>query len=365
MMSSNQLLAKVGVFVLVALNLGAYYFFWPGRNQPAPTDLEHRAPRTLFAGELPRGRADAQPSGAEETSVAAVPAPARGVNTTAGKLAKTAKNDELALAGGLAKSDTRDPAAPPVPTPADSIPLPKIPEVGSLPKPPEAIPPVPEPPAPPRGQDQTLEMLKKASQVAKSALEGNKAPIVVEGANPESIPPVLPVNEPKKAVAPPKSANSPWSLQMEIVGGRTVLTAHLHKTQEFRITCQRVEMKTPDGSVLAVGQVTFAGPGISGACDKLTLPLSDDRMLLEGKAEVQIEQRSTTDARGEFYRGMPTPTAELKGEQLTLRLTAPPASPPASAVPLQPTSSGPSIIPGGVPGATSPLLPTAPLRPAP
>jgi hypothetical protein len=199
-------------------------------------------------------------------------------------------------------------------------------------------------------------MLKKAQEALKKATDSPAGgPVVVEGQ--------------QGPAAPLKTENSPWSLQMEIVGGQTVLTAQLHKTREFRITCDRVEMKTPNGSVLAIGKVSFAGPGIKGVCNKLTLPLSEDRLLLEGDAEVQIEQRGGAEAKGEFFRNSAT-AAELKADHLTLRLPAPASS--TSAAPMTPSvetigpsSSGPSILPGGIPGTSSPLLPTPPTRPAP
>jgi hypothetical protein len=112
--------------------------------------------------------------------------------------------------------------------------------------------------------------------------------------------------------------NSPWTLQMEINGGQTTLTARLHKRTEFKILCERVEMKTPDGAVQALGKVSFTTAGLRGACQRLTIPLNEDRLLLEGKAEVQMQQ-GTPPAET---------TVELKGDQLHLRLQAPAAENP-------------------------------------
>jgi hypothetical protein len=115
-----------------------------------------------------------------------------------------------------------------------------------------------------------------------------------------------------------KLDNSPWSFQMEITQGRTLLRARLHKSAEFKVLCDRVEMKAPDGSMQAVGKVTLSGPGVTATCQRLTLPLTGAQMLLEGQAEVKIYEAPQATER-ETTPVDSRPAWALRGEYLSLR----------------------------------------------
>ncbi len=322
---TKQLFAKVGVFALIVVNLGAYYVFWPDAT-----------PRGPDSG----GPSAARPGGAD-------------------KLESPGKPIQLASTAGAAQTGDKSPfpAFPSDPVPA---PTPKVP-TGSLPPPAPltekglpAIPPLPgagEPPPPPKpfepvrpvksdgkSEDPTIELLKKLKDRTAKPSE----PVPAKPA-----PPVEPKKDGIQQVAavvadpvPAKTSGvSPWSLQMELAGAQKVLTAKLHKRTEFRILCDQVEMKTTDGAVAAVGKVSFTAPGLKGTCQRLTIGLGGDSITLEGKAELQVQQGATP----EFGGG----AAELRGEQFTLRLQPPtggilptnawPAANPVTPIPSTPT----------------------------
>lgn len=249
--------------------------------------------------------------------------------------------------------------------PAQHDPLPTLPGLPELPA--KGTPPVtktearniesqgpPQPLTPLESLDkQTIELL---NQIKSQAPIPNAAPAPP---NPAAISPVTPVagqGLPPIEILPPTQAplqpqaplevapgtaplqrieNSPWMLQMEIVSGQTLLIAKLRKQVEFKIMCDRVEMKAPGGAVQAVGKVSVSGSGLKGTCDRLTLPLAEDRMLLEGKAEVSIEDQAGSPA-------SPSPSQrwELRGEQLNVRLSQLPA--------LQGTLPAPKLMPASL-----------------
>jgi hypothetical protein len=71
-------------------------------------------------------------------------------------------------------------------------------------------------------------------------------------------------------------------------------------------------METQNGALVAIGKVVFNGPGLRATCDQLTVSLGSDSLILEGKAELHVQQGNPTD--------IAVPTAELKGERFALRL---------------------------------------------
>jgi hypothetical protein len=307
---TKQLLAKCGVFVLIVVNLGAYYVFWPesgtsgsgvdrqesaGKTQPTsvnanPAQLSETATSTATPGEpTPIKLPDSQPV----MLPGDVPAPA-----------------PLAIGG-------KQPAAgdlPAIPDPLSAGPLP-------LPSPPQVV---------AQLDDPTLEKLKKLKasftkeggskpapmdpvvptlpDLPKAPMAAPQAPLPLPGLPTPSAPQVEKVAA--KAVPTDKS---PWTLQWEINDGRTTLTARLNKRVDFRIVCDRVKMETLDGALVAIGKVVFMGPGLKGTCNQLTIVLSGDTVVLEGKAELQVQQ-------GGNPTDLAIPTAELKGEQFSLRL---------------------------------------------
>jgi hypothetical protein len=98
----------------------------------------------------------------------------------------------------------------------------------------------------------------------------------------------------------------PWTLHLEIVKGRTILTAETGKAASFRIDCERLELKAPQGNIQAVGNVKISGTGLEGNSDRLTVNLQEDQVILEGRAALVSRRQGEN--------------IEVKGERLCLRL---------------------------------------------
>jgi hypothetical protein len=378
---SKQLLAKIGVFALIVVNLGAYYVFWPdGNTNPASEGARAGGKFAALAksespGKAPTGPATAaaaQPVGDGKTSEAPEPPPdpfTQSPSEPEQEQKANKLNGEAPIP--VVMTAEKDLVPPPLTLPGkDSAKPPAAVEPLPVAGPPPIVPPTlpkavgsPEPlVAQVKQDDPTIELLRKAKEAAGKG---------------SAIPPPEPVGGPPKvgsqapsplskggdelAGKPIRLENSPWTLQMEIAGGQTTLTARLHKKTEFRIVCERVEMKSPDGAVVAVGKVTMTGPGLKGTCNRLTVGLSGDSLMLEGKAEVQIQQGGPMD--------FASPAAEVKGEQISLRLQQP-AQTQTQPQPLQPAAGQPAGgqpvggQPSGPPWNAVPAFPSPGLNPS-
>ena len=187
------------------------------------------------------------------------------------------------------------PTTPPVP-PVQDLPKPQpspTPPGSGIPTPPPGTSPTPPGPA---GLNLPPQLPKQDEAVIPPKVINRSA---------ESI---MPLNEPIKL------KGSAWSLYVEMVDGQTVVTATVNKKHEFKIVCQHVDLQTGAGVMKAKGKVQISGDALNGSCDQLTLPLHDDRLVLEGAAEVRI-QKVTTNASDT------KPAAfELKGDKLDLRI---------------------------------------------
>ena len=128
------------------------------------------------------------------------------------------------------------------------------------------------------------------------------ATIIPVGAK-EVEPPLPSAAQPPVAPATPIC---PWSLQMEIVDGRTQLTAQNGKDIKFTVSCEKLEVQTPSGSIHASGTVKLATPSIEGACDQLTISWQNDVVVLD---KVQLKCK------------LEGQEAELHAEQMRLRLS--------------------------------------------
>jgi hypothetical protein len=109
----------------------------------------------------------------------------------------------------------------------------------------------------------------------------------------------------------------PWTLRLEVVKGRTILTAETGKDASFRVDCERLELKAPHGSIQAAGDVKISSTGLAGSSDRLTVNLQEDQVILEGRAAL-ISRRH-----GE--------NMEVKGERLSLRLVKTDVAAPGTA----------------------------------
>jgi hypothetical protein len=308
---TKQYLSKVGVFALIVINLGAYYVFWPdtASRGPGPENAEKAGKSAALAANA----SAAQPGDPWKPSMpSADPI-----------LPDPAKKDPL-LTPPAPEVNTSKPPIPPARLAANqdskgSNALPPIPDPG-----PPAIQPVgliersgPEPPPPSAPPvDPTKEQLKRLVETFKKGPP--PAGQVSDPAAPSKRAPGFPAELPKDATVPseppaPRQADSsPWSLQWELADGHTLLIARLNKRLEFRIECERVKMESPDGAVLAIGKVSFIGPGVKGTCQQLTIGLAGDILVLDGKAQIQVQQGNPSD--------LAIPTVELAGERVSVRL---------------------------------------------
>jgi hypothetical protein len=280
-MAGKQLFARVVVTALVLGNLGAYYFLWPGRS-PQPTSSEASVGRTSLKREDTVAVAEEQERVPAPKPPLEAPLPVAPVEFTSVK-----KSEE----------QPRNPGETTIAV--------QLPDPGSLgPVPPEApqkVVPL-QPGLATDDQQRKLESLKQALSEKPASHELAPVPPKQPGPAPQAL----------------NLANSPWSItQLEITQGRTLLRIRLHKSAEFKVLCDRVEMKAPDGAVQAVGKVTLSGPGVTATCQRLTLPLSGEQMLLDGQAEARIHEGPQPGDKEAAVENRPA--WELKGEQLTLR----------------------------------------------
>lgn len=112
-----------------------------------------------------------------------------------------------------------------------------------------------------------------------------------------------------------KIKDCPWSLQVEMADGQTIVTATVNKRHEFKIVCKSLDLQTGKGILKATGKVTITGDTFNGTCEHLAIPLMEDRLVLEGGAAVTIQKNSTNVSASK-------PSAfELKGETLNLRIS--------------------------------------------
>jgi hypothetical protein len=135
-------------------------------------------------------------------------------------------------------------------------------------------------------------------------------------------------------------------LRVEIVEGRTHLTAQTGKEVQFRVTCDKLELKHPGGIIDASGSVKVTSEGLAGNCQRLTIAWQEDHVVLEGDAELKCNRDGQE--------------VELKAARLSLRLSGQrviaQASATSEALPSGTTATmPPRIIEGDVESAEPPL----------
>jgi hypothetical protein len=111
-----------------------------------------------------------------------------------------------------------------------------------------------------------------------------------------------------------KLKNCPWRLQVELVDGRTVVTAMVNKKHEFKIACEKLDLQTGNGTLKAFGKVRISSDMMNGACEQLEIPLMEDRLVLEGGAEVRISN-------GADISSWEAAAFELNSHSLNLRIS--------------------------------------------
>lgn len=147
-------------------------------------------------------------------------------------------------------------------------------------------------------------------------------PTTTQTTKPDAPPP------PSKPIAPP-SAYSPapmiadqvaklkdcrWSLQVDVVDGRTLVVATVNKRHEFKIACQDLDLQTGKGTLVATGKVEINGEALAASCGRLEILLTDDRLVLESGVTVSIQKNATNVSDGRS-------AIELTGGNLKLRVS--------------------------------------------
>lgn len=271
-MAHKQLFAQIGVFVLLGLNVGAYYVFWP--HHDAGSKSEAKSPREE-KGEvhLLPAPPDKQPNPAKPNELPASP-----------------RNDAvpLIIPGSASKSDQETAADDAVSKLLNHI---KNESAAQN-----------QPPAGPFDENNYVFPEKQDNPAKKSDLPAIR--FLPEDNKPKPLPPLkadplLPdTRNPNVGVTSaltPKLPPGPWLLRTETVGDQTLLIAKLRQSRstrtpaEFRILCDRLEAKGPSGDVQAVGHVTFAGAGLKGACQRLTLRRNESRLIFEDQVYLAQE----------------------------------------------------------------------------
>lgn len=211
------------------------------------------------------------------------------------------------------------PAAPPIPAKVASV----ISAPPAVPVPSVDIPPEPTPrktegkdePPTESGKDPGIAAQAKNPPPAPPA-----APLAVPAADtgkpmtsvttPAPLPPLAsPMPTPQAEVKKPEPTRPcPWKLRLEIIKGRTHLTARTDKGAEFLIRCDELNMKRPLGNIEAIGKVEIITRGHEGKCDKLAISWQEDRVELQGHASWKSRHQGET--------------LELNASQLSLRLSA-------------------------------------------
>jgi hypothetical protein len=140
-------------------------------------------------------------------------------------------------------------------------------------------------------------------------------PTSIEPTAPKFADPVQRPATPAIVQQPAKPASSPWALHVEVVEGKTIVTATVNKKHEFKIICDSLDLQTGKGTLKAVGKVRIKGEALQGHCNELAIPLNEDRLVLDGNAEVRIQRVTTTVSETN------PASFELKGDSLNLRIS--------------------------------------------
>jgi hypothetical protein len=125
---------------------------------------------------------------------------------------------------------------------------------------------------------------------------------------PATPPPASPPgdNAPGSPAPAPAATVCPWNLTVEIVNGRTLLTAQNGKQVKFTISCEKLDIQTPKGRIEAAGKVQLSSDNLDGTCDRVTISWQEDAVVLE---------RAQLKCRLEGQQ------ADLNADQLRLRLS--------------------------------------------
>ena len=279
----KQFVAKIGVFALIGLNVGAYYVFWPSHDNGAKS--EARSPREekgtvqlLPTAPIPAKPKEIAPASLNDAAPLSIP------GSVKKPMEQTSPDDAVARLLDHIKKETDAEKK----TPAE-----KLLEIVL-------------PPTMPNPFDE------KKIVGSEKAKDQNKEPLLPEApkfpndSKPKFLPrldgdPLKPDNVGVTSPLTSKVPPSPWSLTSEIAGTQKLLIAKLQGNLapvEFRILCDRVETKSGNTEVVAEGNVTIQGAGLRGACQRLSLPLHETRLVFDGHVAI-VHSKAAGMLRGE------------------------------------------------------------------
>jgi hypothetical protein len=252
-MGNQQLYAKIGVFVLLGVNVGAYYVLWP--RQPNSTIDEANGPRAAL-GEV------------EFLPPLNVKPPEAG--------------EPKEPAAGFAKDTEHTKKVDPKEDGADDLVRKLLAHMNR-----EA------PAGNPRPAFPVAEEKNAAVKGEAGGTKGEPSPVAPRPLPQMQAEPLDPARIGVTSPLTPKPPPSPWVLYTEAVGKQTLLVAKLQGPKsvvEFRILCDRIETRGND--VVALGNVAFSGSGLRGDCQRLTLPLLETRLLFEEQVHIRQDAGS-------------------------------------------------------------------------
>lgn len=307
----------------------------PGESLPALKDSVHQAkdaniplpaPDELPSAETPPALKSVSDKAEEIDIIPVTPAPPKMETAKASPDVPASPAEVPATAPPVppapnapAKTDTKE-------TPSSESPVPSQPRTSNNPAPPSvaSVPSLPEdevkhPPLPPNPATNisdppvTKTLLAPPPPVEKR--DAGETAVPPESPALPPTPPTVSNSEPDpepikkiavKPAAPPPGPCS-WKLRMEIVNGRTHLTARTEKGVEFLIRCDRLQLQRPFGNIEASGNVDITGKDFEGQCEHLTINWTQDQLQLHGGAHVH------SCAGGQVM--------DTHGDQLRLRLS--------------------------------------------
>lgn len=315
----KHVFAKFGVFVLLGMNVGAFFVFWPHQSGNARSDEkalkkeekgEAKLVPTPPAPAAPKAKPSAEPK-PKPKELAAKPVadatPLKPPESPKPPEKKLAAEDVVGkLLSRIKEQNEESKEKPTITLIPSPMPMPKAHEEKKL-----EIPELPlAPPPMPKAQEKKLELpglpaelapppMPKTQEEKKLELpELPAAPMVPGDGKPRPLPPlkgepVVPAEGDSRSgiTTPltPKAQTELWALTTERAGPQTLMIAKLQvngRTVEFRIHCDRVESKPGGQEVLALGNVVLTGAGMRVECRRLTLPLKERRLAFEEEVAV-------------------------------------------------------------------------------
>ncbi len=261
----------------------------PVPTSPAPETVKDRE---VKPPDLPASSALADPKPTPAAPSTSMPPPADSAAPPPPPKFPEPASPPTAANPPVLQSTPPPPAMPPKPPQPDFGSLVPPPATGQAPPPPRAQPPVPVPSSPgsalPPAPSPAVAPAKfePTPEGPKPDLPASRlVPVPDENTKPNNIFRALPGAA--EATPAPVPTNSPWTVQIKVVQGRTELEAHNGDTVHLRISCQHMQVQAPNGNIQAQGDVKLSGSDLNGSCDVLTIIWQKEDVLMEGKVHLK------------------------------------------------------------------------------